>query len=70
MARGSDRPKPRGNCGRALGIDEANVRVRLHRARLALKQRLIDTCHTCPEHGFLDCGCDRAVEMRAGLPDR
>ena len=54
----------------ALGIDEANVRVRLHRARLALKQRLIDTCRTCPEHGFLDCACDRAVKMRAGLAER
>ena len=31
-----------------LGITESNFRVRLHRARQALRQRLEETCRTCP----------------------
>ncbi|MDZ4136012.1 MAG: hypothetical protein U1D06_10545, partial [Paracoccaceae bacterium] len=38
----------------------ATLAVRLHRARKALKQRLVEMCLTCPEHGFMDCGCDTA----------
>jgi len=44
----------------SLGLSMVNLGVRLHRARQALKKRLIEMCLTCPEHGFMDCGCDAA----------
>lgn len=34
--------------------------VQLHRARLALRQRVLQACGTCVEHGCLDCACKRA----------
>ncbi len=42
---------------RDLGIDPNTVRVRLHRARQALKHSLLLSCQTCAEHGCLDCEC-------------
>lgn len=50
---------------RALGITESNLRVRLHRARQALRQRLEETCRTCPIHGYMDCDCDYGAHLRA-----
>ena len=41
------------------GISPANARVRLHRARKALRHRLELSCGTCAEHGCLDCSCRR-----------
>ena len=38
-------------------ITSANATVRIHRARKALKQRLIETCGTCSEHACLNCTC-------------
>lgn len=43
----------------ALGITRNNLNVRRHRARRQLRQRLEETCTTCPEHGYFDCGCER-----------
>jgi RNA polymerase sigma factor (sigma-70 family) len=40
-----------------LGIQNNNLKVRRHRARQALKQRLEETCRTCAIHGCLDCTC-------------
>lgn len=40
-----------------LGISLGNLNVRLHRARVALKTRLEQTCGTCTEHGCLNCDC-------------
>ena len=45
---------------RSLNISEGTLAVRLHRARRKLRDLLIRMCVTCPEHGFLDCACDRA----------
>lgn len=39
--------------------------VRLHRARRALRARLIESCRTCAEQGCLDCSCGRP--SRPGL---
>ena len=50
----------RDNVARSLNISEGTLAVRLHRARRKLRDLLIRMCLTCPEHGFLDCGCDRA----------
>ena len=48
----------------ALNISESNLRVRLHRARQALRQRLEEACRTCPIHGYLDCDCDYGTHLR------
>lgn len=45
---------------RAAGITANNAGVRLHRARQALRERLIAACGTCTEHGCLDCTCQAA----------
>jgi RNA polymerase sigma-70 factor (ECF subfamily) len=42
-----------------LNIQPNNLKVRRHRARQALKQRLEETCRTCAVHGCLDCTCQR-----------
>lgn len=34
-----------------------NVRVKLHRARAALRKQLELSCGSCTEHGCLDCTC-------------
>jgi RNA polymerase sigma-70 factor (ECF subfamily) len=39
------------------GITPGNAAVRLHRAREALRARLIQSCGTCAEHGCVDCAC-------------
>jgi RNA polymerase sigma-70 factor (ECF subfamily) len=41
------------------GITPGNAAVRLHRAREALRARVIQSCGTCAEHGCLDCSCRR-----------
>ncbi|OAB55601.1 hypothetical protein AY600_02020 [Phormidium willei BDU 130791] len=40
----------------ALGITPANLRVRLHRARHALKRSLEDSCRSCATRDCLRCG--------------
>lgn len=45
--------------GRELGITAGNARVRLHRARAALRREVARACGTCADHGCLDCSCSR-----------
>ncbi|WP_054005342.1 RNA polymerase sigma factor [Cypionkella psychrotolerans] len=52
--------EPRATVAADFGLSLATLTVRLHRARSALKKRLVEMCLTCPEHGFMDCGCDTA----------
>lgn len=40
-----------------LGISRNNLKVRRHRARAALRERLEQTCRACARHGCLDCSC-------------
>jgi RNA polymerase sigma-70 factor (ECF subfamily) len=47
------------------GMTPNNVRVKLHRARVALRQRLEQSCGTCTEHGCLDCSCSRPSQPPA-----
>lgn len=42
-----------------LGITANNLKVRRHRARNQLRERLERSCRTCAEHGCLDCTCAR-----------
>lgn len=39
------------------GITPNLAMVRLHRARRALRERLLLSCRACAEHGCLDCSC-------------
>ena len=41
-----------------VGITRNNLKVRLHRARCQLRERLEQTCQLCATHGCLDCHCD------------
>jgi RNA polymerase sigma-70 factor (ECF subfamily) len=41
----------------SLGVTPGNLKVRLHRARQQLKERLVATCQMCADHGCLDCEC-------------
>jgi len=40
-----------------LGISAGAARVRLHRARSALRERVEQLCRTCAVHSCLDCTC-------------
>ena len=42
----------------SLDLTPGNLKVRLHRARQQLKERLIETCQLCATHGCLDCTCE------------
>jgi len=42
---------------REVGISATNASVRLHRAREALRRRLLETCGTCVTHGCRECAC-------------
>ncbi len=44
----------------ALGTAPGNVIVRLHRARKALRQRLLEVCGTRSSAACAHCSCDRA----------
>ncbi|RDV36238.1 sigma-70 family RNA polymerase sigma factor [Bradymonadaceae bacterium TMQ3] len=41
----------------ALGISDTNASVRLHRARKALRQELLERCGTTSTRECLSCGC-------------
>jgi RNA polymerase sigma-70 factor (ECF subfamily) len=43
--------------GVVLGMTANNLRVRHHRARQQLRERLEQTCRLCAKHGCLDCTC-------------
>ena len=47
-----------------LGLSENALRVKLHRARRAMRQRLEQTCLTCIEHGYFQCACPGAEDLR------
>jgi len=39
------------------GLTANNAAVRAHRARQALKRRVMESCGLCAEHGCVDCTC-------------
>jgi DNA-directed RNA polymerase specialized sigma24 family protein len=48
-----------------LGITRNNLKVRRHRARWALRQRLEELCRSCAVHGHPDCPCQHGKESEA-----
>lgn len=61
--------EPRDRIAASLGTTLNNVTVRLHRGRQALRKRLEEMCLTCPVHGFLDCRCDEAEQIRQRIAE-
>lgn len=51
--------EPREAVAGRLGITADNLKVRHHRARRQLRERLEAACRTCAAHGCLDCSCTR-----------
>ena len=49
--------KPTAIFAKELSISKNNLKVKRHRARQQLKQRLEETCGLCAKHGCLDCSC-------------
>jgi RNA polymerase sigma factor (sigma-70 family) len=49
--------RPIGDVAQENGLTTNNATVRLHRARAALRRRLVEVCGACSEHGCLDCTC-------------
>jgi RNA polymerase sigma factor (sigma-70 family) len=43
-----------------VGVTTNNATVRLHRARAALRRRLVEVCGACSTHGCLDCTCRKS----------
>jgi RNA polymerase sigma-70 factor (ECF subfamily) len=48
-----------GDVASEKGLTTNNATVRLHRARAALRRRLVEVCGACSTHGCLDCTCRR-----------
>lgn len=46
-----------GEVAERLGITRNNLKVRRHRARNQLRERLELACRACAKHGCLDCSC-------------
>ena len=44
-----------------FGITKNNLKVRRHRAREKLKERLEETCKICAKHGCFDCDCKNQI---------
>ena len=42
-----------------FGMSANNASVRLHRARKALRDRVLQVCGACATHGCVDCSCAR-----------
>jgi RNA polymerase sigma-70 factor (ECF subfamily) len=49
--------EPRQRVADDLGITPVNARVRLHRARQALRKSLNAFCNSCTDHKLHDCAC-------------
>ena len=50
----------RAKVAQELSLKPGALNVRLHRARAALRDILLDHCGCCCEHGFDDCSCPPA----------
>ncbi len=59
---------PRDKVAADLGITPTNVRVRLHRARQALRNALGKNCGTCCVHSFRDCNCEGSHDRTDRAP--
>lgn len=56
---------PMSDFAASRGITSGNAAVRLHRARKALRNRVLETCGSCAEHACVDCSCRRRTPDEA-----
>ena len=49
----------------SLAITPNNLKVRRHRARRALRERLEQSCSLCAAHGCIDCTCEEGAALSA-----
>jgi RNA polymerase sigma-70 factor (ECF subfamily) len=56
--------RPIGDVALEKGLTANNATVRLHRARAALRRRVLEVCGACSEHGCVDCTCRQPREPR------
>ena len=49
--------EPPDRVAQRLDLTRGNLKVRHHRARRQLRDRLEETCRTCATHGCVDCTC-------------
>jgi RNA polymerase sigma-70 factor (ECF subfamily) len=61
---------PVGQTASQLGIDANNAKVRLHRARKAMRQALVSFCGTDSLRACLVCGCEEASARGPDQPHR
>jgi len=53
----------REHIAKTLGLTTGNVRVRLHRARVALRVALVKNCGSCCKNDYSDCSCDNTKRV-------
>lgn len=51
--------EPASQVAEDLGLTRENLKVRHHRARRQLRDRLAVVCRSCAQHSCLDCSCRR-----------
>lgn len=51
--------RPVEEVAREFQVTPKNLQMRLYRARQKLKERLVQCCGRCAEHGCLDCDCKK-----------
>jgi RNA polymerase sigma factor (sigma-70 family) len=51
--------QPPETVAKALGVTPNNLRVRHHRARQQLREKVEAVCQMCAQHGCLDCTCGK-----------
>jgi len=58
------REEPRDTIAADLAVSPSTLRVRVHRARLALKKRISEICPTCGDGRFMQCDCGHSPEVQ------
>jgi RNA polymerase sigma factor (sigma-70 family) len=57
--------EPRDAIAADLGVNLNALGVRVHRSRVALKKKISEFCLECGEGRFMQCDCDRSLEIGA-----
>ncbi len=59
------REEPRDAIAAKLAVSQNTLRVRVHRARLALKENIAGICPTCGDGRFMECDCEHARRVHS-----
>lgn len=58
--------EPRDAVAADLGVSLNTLGVRVHRSRAALKRKIAEICPICGDGKFMQCDCERALDMSPG----